>query len=113
MRGGTCACADCKLALMRRPLIRRFAAPSPRKRGEGHSAWSWRESLAPRSGERVAKGRVRGRDAAPPRDARHLLPASGEKDTRFSSAQRVSAALITLLLATAAHAQVQEKITVE
>src|SRR5437763_2513198 len=106
MRGGTCACADCKLALMRRPPIRRFAAPSPRKRGEGHSAWSSREpshsacspreSLAPRSGERVAKGRVRGRDAAPPRNARHLLPASGEKDTRFSSAQRVTVALLAL-----------------
>jgi 2-amino-4-hydroxy-6-hydroxymethyldihydropteridine diphosphokinase len=32
------------------PLIRRFAAPSPRKRGEGHSGYSWREPLAPLAG---------------------------------------------------------------
>src|SRR5437660_10661370 len=44
----------------RGPLIRRFAAPSPRKRGEGHSRWECRVPLAPRSGERVADGRVRG-----------------------------------------------------
>src|SRR5438132_11782393 len=44
----------------RGPLIRRFAAPSPRKRGEGHSRWECRVPLAPRSGERVAEGRVRG-----------------------------------------------------
>src|SRR5438128_5156299 len=80
MRGGTCACADCKLALMRRPLIRRFAAPSPRSRGE--------------------------KDA---RSSRAPLPLAGEGGAK----RRVRAALITLLLATAAHAQVQEKITVE
>src|SRR4029079_8685388 len=39
------------------PLIRRFAPPSPRKRGEGAHAT---RALAPRSGERVAEGRVRG-----------------------------------------------------
>src|SRR5438105_15882107 len=44
----------------REPLIRRFAAPSSRKRGEGHSRWECRVPLAPRSGERVADGRVRG-----------------------------------------------------
>jgi hypothetical protein len=48
---------DGKLA----PLIRRFAPPSPRKRGEGAHATS---ALAPRSGERVAEGRVRGALAA-------------------------------------------------
>src|SRR5438270_6350117 len=44
----------------REPLIRRFAAPSPRRRGEGLSRWECRVPLAPRSGERVAEGRVRG-----------------------------------------------------
>jgi len=35
----------------RETLIRRFAAPSPRKRGERHSLWECRMPLAPPSGQ--------------------------------------------------------------
>ena len=66
-----------------RPLIRRFAAPSPRKRGEGHSGCSRREPLAPR--QRGEGGRRPGEEHRQRRIVRPWRRASASSWRSFSS----------------------------
>ena len=61
-----------------KPLTRRYAPPSPRKRGEGQRG---RVALRPACGEKVAEGRMRGvsleaRKGPPPNDAGGIADSS-------------------------------------
>ena len=82
-------CVVCTLCLKGVPLTRRFAPPSPRKRGEGRRV----VALLPACGEKVPEGRMRGCEKCGLAPGEGLVPSSSivarghalpQDDTRYA-----------------------------